>query len=206
MTAPWYVYGEFGDGIGLLFALLLGIGFGWFLERGGMGNARKLAGQFYFTDLAVFKVMFSAIVTASLGLFWLSRLGWVDLSLVDVPGTWLVPHIAGGLVFGVGFVMGGLCPGTSCVAAMTGRFDGMMVVIGMAAGIVGFGIVYPWVRPFYESTPRGTLTLPDVFHLPHGLVLFLVVALALSGFALAERVERLGLRRALSRTPAGNAA
>jgi uncharacterized membrane protein YedE/YeeE len=199
MTAPWYVYGAFGDGAGLAIALVLGIGFGWFLERGGMGSAKKLAGQFYFTDLAVFKVMFSAIVTAMLGLFWLSRLGWVDLALVYIPETWILPHIAGGAVFGIGFVMGGLCPGTSCVAATTGRLDGMMVVAGMATGIIGFGFVYPWIRTFYESTPRGAFTLPDVLHLPHGVVVFLVVALALAGFAMAERIERLGGRSAFNR-------
>lgn len=201
MNAPWYVYGVIGDGAGLAIALLLGIGFGWFLERGGMGSAKKLAGQFYFTDFAVFKIMFSAIVTAMLGLFWLSRLGWVDLAQVHVPETWLLPHIAGGIVFGVGFVMGGLCPGTSCVAATTGRIDGFMVVAGMASGIVGFGFAFPWIRWFYESTPRGALTLPEVFHLPHGVLVFLVVAIALGGFALAERIERLGLPRALSRDP-----
>lgn len=204
MNAPWYVHNVFGDGAGLFIALVLGIGFGWFLERGGMGNAKKLAGQFYFTDLAVFKIMFSAILTAMLGLFWMSRLGWLDLSLVYVPETWILPHIAGGLVFGAGFVMGGLCPGTSCVAATTGRLDGMMVVAGMVTGIVGFGLVFPWIRPFYESTPKGAFTLPDVLHLPYGVVVFLIVAMALGGFALAERIERMGLRHALARDPASS--
>ena len=37
------------ESTGLFLALVIGIGFGWFLERGGLGNARKLAGQFYFT-------------------------------------------------------------------------------------------------------------------------------------------------------------
>ena len=101
--------------------MLFGIAFGWFLERGGMGNARKLAGQFYFTDLSVLKLMFSAIVTAMLGLFWLSWAGLLDLSRVYVPETFIAPQLVGGLVFGVGFAIGGLCPGTSCVAAATGR-------------------------------------------------------------------------------------
>jgi uncharacterized membrane protein YedE/YeeE len=38
------------------------------------------------------------------------------------------PQLAGGLLFGAGFVVAGLCPGTSCVAAATGRGDGVAVV------------------------------------------------------------------------------
>jgi hypothetical protein len=76
--APLYEYGRFGDGASLAVAVLLGIAFGWFLERGGMGSARKLAGQFYLTDLSVLKLMFSAILTAMLGLFWLSWAGLLD--------------------------------------------------------------------------------------------------------------------------------
>ena len=86
MNAPYFEFGLFGESTGLVVALVLGLGFGWFLERGGMGNARKLAGQFYFTDHTVFKMMFSAIVTAMLGLFWLSRLGILD-DIVRYGGT-----------------------------------------------------------------------------------------------------------------------
>lgn len=36
-------------------AILIGIAFGIALERAGLGSARKLTGQFYGTDLTVFK-------------------------------------------------------------------------------------------------------------------------------------------------------
>ena len=72
--------GALGATGSLLAALALGFAFGWCLERGGLGSARKLAGQFYFTDLTVFKVMFSALLTAMLGAFWLDRLGVLDLA------------------------------------------------------------------------------------------------------------------------------
>src|SRR5438045_7374033 len=68
-------------------AVAIGIAFGFALERAGLGDARKLAGQFYFTDLTVLKVMFSAIVTAMLGVFWLARLGVIDLAKIYVPET-----------------------------------------------------------------------------------------------------------------------
>ena len=174
----------------MLTALLIGIAFGFALERAGLGNARKLAGQFYGTDLTVFKVMFSAILTAMLGAFWLGRFGWIDLAQVDVPDTYLLPQLAGGLIFGAGFVIAGLCPGTSCVAAATGRGDGLAAVIGMFAGVMLTGLAFAPLRSFYNSTARGSLTLPDLLQLPYGVVILAVVVIALAGFRAAEWIER----------------
>jgi hypothetical protein len=188
--APLYELGRIGDGASLVVALVLGAAFGWFLEHGGLGNARKLAGQFYLTDFTVFKVMFSAILTAMLGLFWLGKLGVVDVSLVYVPETYLLPQLVGGLVFGAGFVVGGLCPGTSCVAVATGRLDGLALVAGILGGIWLFGEAFPMLERFYASTPRGTLTLPALLGLPYGVVVFALVAIALGAFVGAGRFER----------------
>ena len=173
----------------LLLALTIGIAFGWTLERAGLGSARKLVGQFYLNDLTVFKVMFSAIVTAMLGVFWLSRLGIIDLGQIYVPETFTVPQLAGGLVFGIGFVVAGLCPGTSCVAAATGRGDGVATVLGMFMGVLATGLVLPRFAALYASTPRGRFTLPEALHLSYGTVVLLIVLIALGGFAVAGRIE-----------------
>ncbi|HKY96892.1 MAG TPA: YeeE/YedE thiosulfate transporter family protein [Gemmatimonadaceae bacterium] len=171
-------------------ALLIGAAFGWFLERAGMGSARKLAGQFYLTDLTVFKVMFTAIVTAMLGVFWLGWIGVIDTANIYVPETFLIPQIVGGVVFGIGFAIAGLCPGTSCVAAATGRIDGFAVVAGMFAGVLGSGILFASLRQFYDLTPRGVLTLPQIFGVSEGLVVFAVVLIAMAGFKVANRIEQ----------------
>lgn len=174
----------------MIAAIAIGIAFGFALERAGLGSARKLAGQFYLTDLTVFKVMFTAIVVAMLGTFWLGRFGVLDLSNVYVPQTWIAPQLAGGLLVGAGFVIAGLCPGTSCVAAASGRADGAVVMGGMFAGVLITGLAFGPLQHFYESTSRGPLTLLDVFHVSYGVVVFVVVAVALIGFRVAERVER----------------
>ena len=194
MTAPFHE--SLGDGASLGVALGVGVAFGWCLERAGLGNARKLMGQFYHTDLAVFKVMFSAIVTAMLGVFWLARSGVLDPALVYVPETWLVPQLVGGLVFGVGFALAGLCPGTSCVAAASGRADGAATVGGFFAGVLATGAVLPAIDRFYRSTPRGVDTLPARLGVPEGVAVLAVVAVALAGFAAAGRVERQAAARA----------
>ncbi|MFT3771642.1 MAG: YeeE/YedE thiosulfate transporter family protein [Minicystis sp.] len=147
-------------------------------------------GQFNLTDMTVLKVMFSAIVTAMLGIFWLARLGLVDLARVFVPETWILPQLVGGLVFGAGFVVAGLCPGTSCVAAASGRGDGAMVMLGMLAGVLAAGIAFQPLHAFYESTACGPLTWPDLLHVPYGVAVLAVVTLALAAFRAAEHIER----------------
>jgi uncharacterized membrane protein YedE/YeeE len=139
--------------------------------------------------------MFTAIITAMLGLFYLSWLGWVDLSLVYVSPTYLLPQVLGGLLLGAGFVLGGYCPGTSLVALGTGRLDALWYGFGVMAGVVAFGEAYPYLEGFYYSTAMGKLKLPELLHLPYGLVAFAVVLVAVAGFYGAGIVERVFARR-----------
>ncbi len=189
MIAPLFKFGAFGDEASLVLAFVIGIGFGFFLERAGFGSARKLVSQFYLDDLAVFKVMFTAIVTAMLGVTYLSWVGVLDLSLVYLVPTFLVPQIIGGLVLGFGFVIGGYCPGTCVAAAATGKIDGVVYLLGVVAGTALFAEGYPLVRSIHSATPLGQTTIPQSFGLPYGLVVFAVVLMAIGGFAGAGWVE-----------------
>ena len=189
MTAPLVDGLAISETASLAVAVGIGVAFGWTLERAGLGNARKLVGQFYLTDLTVFKVMFSAVVTAMLGAVWLARLGALDLERVYVPETWIVPQLAGGVLFGIGFAVAALCPGTSCVAAATGRLDGFATVAGMLGGVWITGAFIGPLTPLYEATARGTVTLPQAVGVSHGIVVFGVVLLALAGFRVAEWIE-----------------
>jgi len=190
MTAPFFKYGMFGDEASLVLAFLIGIGFGFFLERAGFGSARKLVSQFYLNDLAVFKVMFTAIVTAMLGVTYLGWIGWLDLSLVYMVPTYLLPQVVGGLLLGVGFVVGGYCPGTSVAATATGRVDGLVYVLGIFAGMFAFAELYPFLKGFYLSGSGEALTIPGTFGLPYGLVVFAVVLMAVGGFYGAGLLEK----------------
>lgn len=171
-------------------ALSFGVGFGWFLERGGLGNAKKIAAQFYLTDLTVLKVMFTAIVTAASGIALLVATGVVDPARLYVTPTFVLPQLVGGLVFGCGFVMGGLCPGTSCVAFASGRWDGLALIGGMLVGIVGFNEAYPLLARFYDSTPLGPITVSGALGIPFGVAVVAVAVLAAGACLAAERIER----------------
>jgi len=190
MSAPLYKLGAFGDEASLIVAFLIGIGFGFFLERAGFGSAKKLVSQFYLNDLAVFKVMFTAIVTAMLGVTYLSWAGFLDLSLVYLVPTYWVAQVVGGLLLGVGFVVGGYCPGTSVVSTATGRVDGLVFVLGFGAGTLAFALAFPLVKGLYTAGDLGTKTLPQVFGIPYGILVFGVVLMAVFGFMGATWVEK----------------
>jgi hypothetical protein len=190
VSAPFFKLGMFGEEASLVLAFVIGIGFGFFLERAGFGSARKLVAQFYLTDLAVFKVMFTAIVTAMLGVTYLAWVGFLDLSLVYLVPTYWGAQVAGGLLLGIGFVVGGYCPGTSMAAIATGRIDGLAFALGIGAGTFLFAEAFPLLRGLYYAGEAGTKTLPLVLHLPYGLVVFAVVLMALGGFAGASWLER----------------
>jgi hypothetical protein len=189
----------FGDEMSLIVAFAIGIGFGFFLERAGFASARKLMAQFYLHDLAVFKVMFSAIVTATLGVTYLAWMRVLDLSLVYLTPTYVLPQLVGGLVFGVGFVVGGYCPGTSVASIATGKIDALLFAAGMLAGTVAFAELRPHIGGFFTATSLGEVTIPRYFGLPYGAIVFAVVLMALGGFYGAVAVERLMARREVGR-------
>ena len=94
-------------GSALLAGLLLGVAFGFVLERAGLGDPKKLTGLFYLEDFTMLKVMFTAIALAAAGIGGLALVGMMDLSAVAVQPTYLWPQIVGGLILGAGFALGG---------------------------------------------------------------------------------------------------
>ncbi len=94
-------------GSALLAGLLLGVAFGFVLERAGLGDPKKLTGLFYLQDFTMLKVMFAAIALAAAGIGGLALFRIMDLSAVAVQPTYLWPQIAGGLILGAGFALGG---------------------------------------------------------------------------------------------------
>jgi rhodanese-related sulfurtransferase len=170
---------------------LLGFAFGWVLEIAGFGNSNKLAAQFYLTEMTVLKVMFTGIIVAMVLVFAASGIGLLDYNLVYVNTTYLVPGIVGGLLMGVGFIIGGFCPGTSLVAAATLKVDGIFFVLGVFFGIFMFGETVGFYEGFWNSTNMGRFTLPELFNVSTGVVVIGVVLMALVMFWFAEQSERI---------------
>lgn len=170
-------------------ALVLGFFFGFFLERAGFSSARKLTAQFYFKDFAVLKVMFTAIIVAMLGIAYLSLTGYLDMSRLFVAQTWIWPQIVGGLLLGLGFAIGGYCPGTCVAAAAIGKLDALFFMLGIFVGMFGFGFGLPSFRSFYLSGDKGHLTLSQLLNLNAGLIVLLITLVAVGAFWVAEKSE-----------------
>jgi hypothetical protein len=173
-----------------LIFLLLGMGFGAVLEMSGFGDSRRLSAQFYLRDMTVLKVMFTGIIVAAVLIHLATALQLLDLSKVWINPTYLVPGIVGGLIMGVGFIVGGFCPGTSLAAASTLKLDGVMFVLGGLFGALCFGETVGNFNTWWHSTFFGRLTMYDWLHVPAGVILFLLVLMALAVFVFAEQVER----------------
>jgi len=180
---------------------VIGFAFGFVLEMSGFGNSKKLAAQFYFKDLTVLKVFFGAIVTGMVLLFLSSAIGILDYNLVYVPETYLWPGILGGVIMGFGFIIGGFCPGTSVVSAATFKLDGVFFLLGALFGVFAFGETVEYYYDFWNSSYYGRLTLMDVFNLPTGVVVVLVVLMALFMFWGGEQLERIFGKRNLTKEP-----
>jgi hypothetical protein len=174
----------------LFLAFLIGIGFGFVLEQSGFSSSRKLAGVFYGYDMVVLKVFFTAAITAMLGLLFFSLFGWIDLDLVYVNPTYLTSAIAGGVIMGVGFIMGGYCPGTSFCGASIGKIDALVFIGGLFIGVLIFGLGYKLWEGMYLAKFLGFPKISEALGLSDGVFALVLIIAALGMFWAAEWAER----------------
>ena len=163
---------------GPISGIVLGMVFGYVLENAGFGSACKLTAQLRFQDWAVFKVMFTAIVVSSGGLYLLQGLGLVNVvNDMFVPSVFLWGSTLGGVLIGVGMAVGGYCPGTSMAALCSGRLDGLVFLLGIVLGTLGFNAGFESIKSWaWKQTGPDSLTLPQLFHLPTWAVWGLLLA------------------------------
>jgi uncharacterized membrane protein YedE/YeeE len=187
---PLAIFDVISPETNFFFATLLGIAFGFVLESAGFGNSRRLAGVFYGYDMLVLKVFFTAAITAMVGLLIFSILGWIDLSLIYINPLFTQSTIVGGLIMGLGFILGGYCPGTSLCSAATGKLDGIWFVVGLFIGIFLFVEAYPLIKGIYKANPQGGVKLSDMLGISDGIFALGMVIVALGAFWFAEWVEK----------------
>ncbi len=172
-----------------IFAVLLGMGFGFALESSGFSSSRKIIGTFFGYDFVVVKVFFTAAIVASLGLLYLSYLGLLDFSLLYIQPTFITSAVVGGIIMGIGFAMGGFCPGTSVCAAAVGRIDGLVFLGGMFIGVFMFSEAFPLFENMYYSHSLGAAMINEVLGISPELFTLLLVLLAIGMFYGASWVQ-----------------
>ena len=173
----------------LIWGLIFGILFGFFLQKGGATKYDIIIGQLLLSDFTVLKIMLSAVLTGMIGIYLMKTLGWVELN--PKSGS-MGSNIIGGLIFGVGFAVLGYCPGTIAGAIGNGYLDALAG--GLAGILIGSGIfaaLYPRLKSgILKKGDFGNLTLPQLFKVNDWVV---VVPVAVLIFLLLIWLERVGL-------------
>lgn len=167
--------------------LLTGFVFGFLLQKGGVATYRVIVGQFLWVDHTVLKVMLTAIVVGAIGVYGMLNLGMID-SLLVKPAV-LAANGVGGLVFGVGMVGLGYCPGTGCAAAASGSRHAWFGILGMVFGAALFTETYPWAEKVFMGNDLGKVTLADMTGTSPWMWVAGLVVLAAALFTYAERVD-----------------
>lgn len=173
-------------------ALPIGIAFGAILERAGLGNSGVIRGQLLLRDFTVVRVMFGAIVTAMLGIVWLGTAGVVDVGAIAIPPTDLGAQALGGIIFGGGFAVAALCPGTACVAAASLRREGVATVGGVLLGTLALPLLWPVLSFAASDHPAEAVHLYDSPVISRGIAVALVTLGGVAAMRVADRMERGG--------------
>ena len=176
----------------IIIALVLGVLFGFALNKAGLTKYHKIVNQFRLKDMAVLKFMMTALVVTMLGVYPLRELGLITFPAI--PATYVVGNLVGGLVFGVGMAMAGFCPGTAVAGAGEGKLDYIIPgLLGFLTGAVLFGLTYTSFMPKILSIGNfGNVVIPDLWHISPYLAIFVFALLAL---VLFYAIDRLGLHR-----------
>lgn len=190
MIETFFGLGSLDTAQARLAALVVGFFFGLCLERAGFGSSKRLAGIFYLRDMAVLKVMFSALITAMIGLLYFMGMGWILPEQIYFMPSVYGAQIVGGLLFGVGFVVSGWCPGTGAVGLASGKVDALLFLLGAVVGSVLFNELFSWLKPVYEWGASGVRFAFDALGMPRACFAFLFTCIAVGCFWGAEWIER----------------
>jgi len=190
MNSTLYALGQLDVGLGLVLAGLIGVLFGFFLEQAGFGSSRRLAGVFTFQNMAVVKVLCTAVLVALLGLHFLSALGWIDPAQVSRPSAPGMAPLVAGVILGVGVVLGGWCPSTALVGLASAKLDAVVFIVGAIVGGVLLELYRPLLQPLLETEWIPGRTLVETLHRDAGEITLLLTALAILACGAASLIER----------------
>jgi len=169
----------------LVYGLVTGILFGFFLQRGQVLRYDKQIGALRLLDMTIVKFMLTAIFVGTVGIYLLNDLGLAKLS---IKSTILGATIVGGLLFGLGWGLLGYCPGTSIGAIGEGRWDGLWGVLGMLVGGALYAEAYPLMKKSLLTWgDLGKITLPGVLGVNHWFVIPIFILAGVGLFLFFEK-------------------
>ena len=164
----------------LVYGLITGILFGFFLQKGRVLRYDKQIGALLLQDMTIVKFMLSHIAVAMVGVYFLYDMGIVKLSLKPmIVGA----VVLGGLIFGLGWGLLGYCPGTSLGALGEGRTDAVWGIAGMLVGAGIYAEAYPYLQKTVLTWGNyGKITIPQALGVNHWIVIIPFVILTVMLF------------------------
>lgn len=136
--------------------LLFGVVFGWTLSRSGAADYDFIQRMFLFTDFQLYGIIGTAVLVTAPGLWWMKRrgrgLGGAPLTVEPKPRH--RGNVVGGVLFGIGWSITGMCPGPILVNLGEGKVYAVAALAGVLVGATLFGRSYERLR--------ARLGLPDV--------------------------------------------
>jgi uncharacterized protein len=178
----------------LLMGLGTGLVFGFLLQRAGVTRFRTILGQFLWKDHTVLRTMLTAVVVGAAGIYAmqaLSAAGLIGAVSMHVKGAAVLANVLGGLIFGVGMVILGYCPGTGVAAIGEGSRHAVPGLLGMLAGAAFYAEVHPWAQSTILGVcDLGKQTLPGLTGLSPWVFIAALVVSAVGLFALLHRSDR----------------
>ena len=169
----------------LVYGLITGILFGFFLQKGRVLRYDKQIGALLLQDMTIVKFMLSLIAEAMVGVYFLYDMGIVKLSLKPmIVGA----VVLGGLIFGLGWGLLGYCPGTSLGALGEGRTDAVWGIAGMLVGAGIYAEAYPYLQKTVLTWGNyGKITIPQALGVNHWMVIIPFVILTIMLFKWFEK-------------------
>jgi uncharacterized membrane protein YedE/YeeE len=169
----------------LIYGVVTGILFGFLMQKAHVIRYDKQVGAMRLIDFTIFKFMLSAIIVGMVGIYLMRDLEIVSL---DVKATSLGANVIGGLIFGVGWALAGYCPGTAAGALGEGRWDALIVIVGMIVGAAIYAEVYPALKSSVLAWGNyGEITLPGILGMNHWIVIVVMAVLYIGLFYLFEK-------------------
>ncbi len=185
-----FVPDVFSGELNYIIAIIIGFAFGFILEQAGFSATKKLAGLFYGYDFTVLKVFFTAAIVAMVGIVLFNYFGLLNLDVIYINPTFWPSALVGGAIMGLGFIIGGFCPGTSICASVIGKIDAMFFIIGLLIGIFIYTISYPLIEGLFKAGSLGPVFVFDAIGISRGLFIFLLIIVALAAFIFATFWEK----------------
>jgi hypothetical protein len=179
----------FAEPIILIQGAIAGLVLGFLLQKSGLSQFNVIVGQFLFRNFTILKVLLTAIIVGIIGIYGLMSLDLpVKIFLKQMPFFGIV---IGAVIFGLGMVVLGYCPGTCVAAAGQGSRDAWWGILGMLFGAFIYSEIYGLISGNILSAPMiKTKSLPKLFNVSPWVIILLLTIFAIVFFRLVGKKKR----------------